>query len=364
MKTLVPPHAMVLAEVMANILILGGTAWLGRTLAQQALAAGHDVTALARGESGDFPEGAAAVVLDRDHPHGSAPDGMSNGGYAPVAGQDWDLVVELARFPAHARSALQALSARARNWVLVSSCSVYADHSSPAAGEGAQLLPALEPGEEYAAERYGEAKAACEQLTAAAREGAALLVRAGLIGGPGDPTARSTYWPLRLADPRGPALLPVDDSGHYPQHVQLVDVRDLAAFILDAGLAGRTGPVNAVGSAVPLAEALDAAAGASRTGPGPEGGAARQLLDYPISRMADDAVAPWSGRRSLPLLLPPKTDYAGFARRSDARAVELGLRRRPLVETFRDIVASDDPWNGRQLASGLSAADEAALLAR
>ncbi|MBP2413078.1 nucleoside-diphosphate-sugar epimerase [Arthrobacter stackebrandtii] len=339
---------------MANILILGGTAWLGRTLAELALAAGHAVTTLARGQSGDFPEGADAVVLDRDNA-----DGGPNGGYAPVAAQDWDLVVELARVPGHALGAVQALSPRARNWVLVSSCSVYADHSRPAGDEGAQLLPALGPREAYTPERYGEAKAACEQLTAAARDGAALLVRAGLVGGPGDPTARSSYWPLRLADPHRPALLPIDDGPHYPQHVQLVDVRDLAAFILDAGLAGRTGPVNAVGRAVPLSEALTAAAGAARTGPGPAG---RELSGYPISAMEGDGVAPWSGPRSLPLVLPPETAYAGFARRSDALALEMGLRRRPLAETFRDIIAAGEPWAGRQLASGLSAADEASLL--
>lgn len=343
-----------LAGGMANLLILGGTAWLGRALAQQALAAGHAVTTLARGASGDFPEGADAVVLDRDNP---------GGGYAKVA-QDWDLVVELTRLPAHARDALAAVSPRARNWVLVSSCSVYADHSAPAADEGAQLLQALGPGEEYTPEVYGEAKAACEQLTAAARDGAALLVRAGLIGGPGDPTARSTYWPLRLADPRGPVLLPIDDGPHYPQHVQLVDVRDLAAFILDAGLAGHTGPVNAVGRAVTLAGALEAAGEAARTGAGQDPQAGLRLAGYPISRMADDAVAPWSGPRSLPLVLPAETDYAGFARRSDVRAMEMGLRRRPLAETFRDIVAADGPWAGRQLDSGLSAADEAALLSR
>jgi 2'-hydroxyisoflavone reductase len=330
---------------MATILILGGTAWLGRTLAQAATAAGHAVTCLARGESGDFPVAASGVVVDRDSPDA----------YAAVAGQEWDLVVELTRIPGHAHGAVAALSARARNWVFVSSCSVYADHFTPEADEDAPLLDPLGRDERYTPEVYGEAKSACELATLTARDGAALLLRAGLIGGPGDPTGRTTYWPLRAADARGPVLTPRDDGPHYAQQVQIIDVRDLAAFILDAGLAGRAGAVNAVGAALPLREALITAREAANTNP--------QLAEYPLSRMADDGVSPWSGPRSLPLVLPLETDYAGFARRSDARALAWGLARRPLVETFRDIIAAEEPWTGRQLGAGLSAGDEAELLA-
>ncbi|MGA7204313.1 MAG: NAD-dependent epimerase/dehydratase family protein [Specibacter sp.] len=327
---------------MAHILILGGTAWLGRTIAAQALAAGHSVTALARGESGEFPEGAAAVVVDRD---GANP-------YAAVAGREWDVVVELTWRPAHAGAAAAAVLAR--NWVFVSSCSVYADHSVPDAREDAALLAPLGAAAEYAPELYGEAKSGCEKLVMEARGGKALLVRPGLIGGPGDPSGRSTYWPLRLADPRQRVLVPDGDGPAYRQHVQIVDVRDLAAFILTAGLAGRADAVNAMGLAIPLVDALAAAREAAQTN--------NQLVQYPLSRMEDDAVAPWSGPRSLPLVLPMEPDYAGFARRSDALAVEWGLVRRPLAETFADIIADDEPWAGRQLASGLSAADEAALI--
>ncbi|WP_425859671.1 NAD-dependent epimerase/dehydratase family protein [Arthrobacter sp. TWP1-1] len=330
---------------MANILILGGTAWLGRTLAQAATAAGHTVTCLARGESGDFPVAASDVVVDRDLPNA----------YAAVAGQEWDLVVELTRIPGHAHGAVAALSARARSWVLVSSCSVYADHSTPEADEDAPLLDPIGLDEGYTPEVYGEAKSACELVALAARDGAALLVRAGLIGGPGDPTGRTTYWPLRAADARGPVLTPSDDGPHYAQHVQIIDVRDLAAFILDAGLAGRTGAVNAVGAALPLREALITAREAANTNP--------QLAEYPLSRIADDGVSPWSGPRSLPLVLPLETNYAGFARRSDVRALAWGLARRPLLETFRDIIAAEEPWDGNQLGAGLSVRDEAELLA-
>ncbi|WP_240629819.1 NAD-dependent epimerase/dehydratase family protein [Specibacter cremeus] len=231
-----------MAGPIANILILGGTGWLGRTLAGHALAAGHAVTCLARGESGAFAPRARAVVVDRDEP----------GAYGDVAGP-WDLVVELTSRPAHARGALGAVSAA--HWTFVSSCSVYADHSVPGGDEYTALLPA-----NAGSEDYGEAKSACERLTREAF-GGALVVRPGLIGGPGDPSGRTTYWPLRFADPREPVLVPVAD-----QHVQLIDVRDLAAFILAAGRAGASGAVNVVGAAVPLAEALSVA-GRRRAGP-------------------------------------------------------------------------------------------------
>lgn len=331
---------------MANILILGGTQWLGRTLAEGALAKGHNVTALARGESGDFPEGVTGVVSDRDQ---AEP-------YALVRAQEWDLVVELTRFPAHAAAAVQALGASAKNWVFISSCSVYAENSVPFETESAAVLAPLPLTADYSAEVYGEAKVACEDAIMTARTGRALLLRAGLIGGPGDPSARTTYWPLRLADPRDPALLPFDDGNHYRQHVQVIDVRDLADFALTAGLAGHTGAVNAVGQSTLLSEVLDAAGHAA--------GTRHEHIPYPLSRLEDDGVAPWTGLRSLPLVLPTAAEYAGFAQRNDSRALQMGLLRRPLLETFTDIVAAEKPWAGRQLGAGLDAETETELLER
>ncbi|MET1035068.1 MAG: NAD-dependent epimerase/dehydratase family protein [Arthrobacter sp.] len=329
---------------MAKILILGGTQWLGGTLARQALDGGHAVTCLARGASGAFPEGARSVVADRD-----AADA-----YAGVAGERWDLVVELTRFPAHARAAVEALSPAAEHWVFVSSCSVYASHARPGAAESDLLLPALESDAPYSDEKYGEAKVGCEWLTVASRGNAVLLVRPGLIGGPGDPSGRSTYWPLRFAAGRAPVLVP-NDSGDQ-RYVQIVDVRDLAAFILEAGLAGRSGPVNAVGAEMPLGDVLASAASAA----GYDGATA----SYPLAAMADDGVAPWAGPRSLPLVLPGGPDYAGFARRSDQRAVRWGLVRRPLAATFADIVGHESALDDGAPRAGLTAAEERELLAR
>lgn len=324
---------------MAKILILGGTRWLGRTIALQALGDGHDVTCLARGTAA-FPTGARALVADRDAP----------GAYEGAAEERWELVVELTCRPAHARAAVEALSPHAEHWVYISSCSAYATHARPGAAEAAKLLAALDSATDYTDERYGEAKAGCEWLTVASRGNAALLVRPGLIGGPGDTSGRTTYWPLRFADGREPVLVP--DDAEDPRYVQIIDVRDLAAFILAAGLAGHGGPVNAVGAEMPLPDVLASAQSAA--------GYTGATVPYPLSRMGHDGVAPWAGQRSLPLVLPAGTAHAGFARRSDKRALRWGLVRRPLAETFADIIAEDpaDPAP----RSGLSPDDEAQLL--
>src|SRR6478609_6859244 len=140
-----------------RILILGGTAWLGGEVAQVALERGHDVTCLARGESGQAPPGVHMVAADRS----------SAAAYGLVADQDWDGVVDVSWQPGFVRGAVAALADRAGTWVYVSSGSVYAAHGTPGADEGAALLPALE-GDVADRESYGEAKVACEQAVLAA----------------------------------------------------------------------------------------------------------------------------------------------------------------------------------------------------
>ncbi|HEX8496800.1 MAG TPA: NAD-dependent epimerase/dehydratase family protein [Actinomycetales bacterium] len=329
---------------MGRVLVLGGTAWLGREITTVALARGHEVTCLARGEAGDVAAGAQLVRADR-----AAPDA-----YDQVREQDWDEVVDVSWQPGMVRSAVGALAGRAGHWTYVSSCSVYADHSLAMADESSPLLPAL-PADRDEADRdvYGEAKVACEEAVVEELGERALLVRAGLIGGPGDLSDRFGYWVGRYAV-AGPDPVLAPDAPQQP--TQTIDARDLAAWVVMAGEAGRSGPVNAVGEQRTLAEVLDAARGvAGSTGP---------TVRADPKWLQDNEVDGWAGPRSLPLWTP-WPEFTAIGARSDRRSVELGLQRRPLESTLVDTLTHERRLGlDRERKAGLSRTDELELLDR
>ncbi len=305
-----------------RILVLGGTAWLGGEVARQAIAAGHEVTCLARGTSGPVPDGARLVVADRIDPHTYA---------ALPAGERWDLVVDVARQPGQVRSALAALADRTERWVFVSTGSVYADHSTPGAGPDATLLPAL-GSDDATPEEYGPAKVACEQACHQARGADVLIARSGLVAGHGDPSDRFGYWPGRFAlaqEDGGPVLVPE----RLDTPAQLLDVVDLASWLLRAGLAGVTGVVDAYGPRRVLGDVL---------------AVAQQVAGFTgeVVRVADaDLVAAgvqeYMGQGtigSLPLWLHDP-DWQGFSARSTASADAAGIVARDLEDTTQDALA-------------------------
>lgn len=326
-----------------RILVLGGTAWLGGEVARAALERGHEVTCLARGQSGAVPTGARLVLADRGEP----------AAYAAVAGLDWDGVVDVSWQPGFVRGAVEALAARARTWVYVSSGSVYAEHGTPGADESAALLPPLEA-DVADREQYGEAKVACERIVLD-EVGAdrVVVARAGLIGGPGDISDRTGYWPLRFAHPatRDGAVL-VPDAGDLS--TQVVDVRDLAAWLVRCAEEQVRGVFNVSGPATPLREHLAGArAVAGHTG---------RVVAAPPDWLVAQGVEEWAGPRSLPLWLH-SAGWEGFAARSTESAVGAGLVCRPLEETLRDVLA----WElrtgpGRPRKAGLAPADERELI--
>jgi nucleoside-diphosphate-sugar epimerase len=324
------------------ILVLGGTAWLGREIVAAALSRGQEVTALARGESGPLPSAVQAVRADRGDP----------AAYDRVVGRDWDAVLDVSRQPSQVASALAALAERAAGWVFVSSSSVYSHADQPGADEFAERLAAHEVDHD-GWETYGGRKVACEDLVLAAVGDRALVARSGLIAGPGDHTDRTGYWPLRFAHPATPegAVL-VPDSA---VATQVVDVRDLAAWLVDCALAHRTGVVNATGPVLTLTQHLATA----RNVAGHQG----ELVSVSPGWLEEHGVEAWSGPRSLPLWLP-EPSYAGFmARRSDA-AQSLGLRCRPLADTLADTLAWElQSGPGRTRKAGLTPADETSLIA-
>ena len=328
-----------------RLLILGGTAWLGGLLAAAASERGHRTTCLARGRAGAAPAGARFVEADRDRQEA----------YDEVAGEKWDAVIDVSRQPGHVRRAVEALSACSASYLFVSSASVYADHGTPGQAEDAPLLAALDGDVMESMETYGQAKVACEEhVLATFGSDRSLIARAGLIGGPGDTTDRTGYWPWRFANPAaddGSVLVP-----DMPQLLtQVIDVRDLATWLVESAVAGRHGTFNATGEAVPLPRHLVAA----RTVAGHVG----PVVAAPQEWLLDQGVEPWMGERSLPLWLP-LPDYAGFCARDSNEARAAGLVTRPLEETLADTLAWERTRKpGRRRQAGLSDADERSLLA-
>ena len=328
-----------------RLLVLGGTAFLGRAVCQAALSRGHEVTCVARGLAGSPAQGARLVRADRDDPAARL------GG---AEGEPWDAVVDVARQPGQVRRATEALAGSGAHYVFVSTGNVYADHATVGADEAAPLLTPLESDVMADMSEYGPAKVACEaHVRAAFADDGWLIARAGLIGGPGDRSGRTGYWPWRLAHPSNPAgqvLIP--DIPDFP--CQVIDVRDLADWLVRCAEDRAAGAVNASGDTISFTELLDTAAEAA--------GARPTLVSADPAWLIGQGVEEWMGPRSMPMWIADP-EYAGFTSRSNAAAREMGLRPRPLVQTLRDVLAWEQSRSAEEpRQAGLTDAEERELL--
>lgn len=321
-----------------RLLVLGGTAFLSRAVAAEAVGRGHEVTCAARGTSGPVADGARLVAWDRaDQPPGELTEAT------------YDAVVDVSRTPSHVRRAVAAFPDP--HWVFVSTCSVYADNATPGARAGE--LPLLEPlltdeDPSSSPEAYGAMKVACEQAVRAGTTGAA-VVRAGLIVGPGDPSGRFAAWPRRLSE-GGEVLVPepADDP------VQWIDVRDLAAWIVDLAERRTTGDFDGIGAPVPRSEFV------ARVLEG-VGAPEVSLTWVPRDFLLEQEVTEWSGPRAITLWISDP-QWRGFLAHDTSPSYAAGLRTRPLADTARDTLAwlratPDAP------VTGLSRAEEEQVLA-
>lgn len=320
-------------DVERRVLVLGGTRWLGRAIAAGHVARGAEVVCLARGASGVVPDGAHLVVGDRDR--ADAYDALEG---------EWHEVVDVARTPLHASGALDELADRAQHWTFVSSVSAQRVEGAPVGADEDDDLVA----EDASGAEYGGAKAWIERV-ARERLGARLaIVRPGLIGGPGDESDRFGYWVGRLAlAGDGSVLVPARD-----QPTQTIDVRDLAAFVVERAPA-RGDVVNAIGAEMTLHSLIAIAQELS--------GHTGELVLATDAELEALGVGHWSGPRALPLTLPEA--IASHAQRSSARYRAAGGQQRPVRETLEAALV-DERERGldRDSESRLSRADELAAI--
>ncbi|HME80867.1 MAG TPA: NAD-dependent epimerase/dehydratase family protein [Candidatus Eremiobacteraceae bacterium] len=320
-----------------ELLVLGGTKFLGPHLVESARARGHQVTLFNRGKSGRAPADVEWIAGDRD------------GELGKLGQRRWDAVIDTCGFvPRVVKASVDALRERAGRYVFVSTISVYPESFGGSFDESEPLI-ALEDQsvETVTPQTYGGLKALCEARVSAGFGDRALIVRPGLIVGPLDPTDRFTYWPNRFAL-GGEILAPAPSEAF----VSFIDVRDLADWIVAALDGGVAGIFNASGryGAITMGDMLAACAAAASTG---------VPLWVSEAFLLANGVTPWT---ELPLWIPQGED--SIVKASSARAVEAGLRCRPLADT----VAATLEWSrglglDRPLRAGLTREREAQLLA-
>jgi nucleoside-diphosphate-sugar epimerase len=311
-----------------RLLILGGTVFLGRHVAAEALRRGHDVSLLHRGRHGAdlFPE-AEHLLADR------------GGDLALLAGRRWDAAIDTSGYePAEVRASSARLAGAVEHLGFVSTCNVYPAWPAEPVGEDSPVWTA--------GDDYGPKKAECERLAEAAMPGRVAHLRAGLLCGPHDNVFRLPWWVRRIA--RGGDVPAPGDPG---ATVQLVDVRDLAAWFVDLAEQRRAGVFDATAPAgrTTMGEVLEAAVAATGSG--------ARLRWIPDDALLAAGVEPWT---ELPLWAPAQT-MPGTWRVDAERAAAAGLRCRPVAETVADVWAWLRDGGERQIGDWLAEARPAEM---
>jgi nucleoside-diphosphate-sugar epimerase len=319
-----------------RLLVIGGTVFVGRAVVADALARGHAVTIFHRGLHNPdlFPEA--------EHLLGDRTCDLS-----ALLGREWDAVIDTCGFePEHVGAAAELLADRAGHYGFVSSVSVYPDSDGTLVTERSPVFESEE-------REYGPLKAACERAAEAAMPGRVLAARAGVIVGPHENIGRLPRWLWRCAE-GGEVLAP----GPPEAPLQLIDARDLAAWMLDMAEPALGGAYNAI------AEPGSATWGELLKGVRAVTGGGAELRWADPAWIEAQVEEPWG---ELPLW--PIPSLPGLYRMSGAAAAATGLAPRPLGETIADtwswLAAGGtlDDWRTEVRASGLSAEAERRLLA-
>jgi len=321
-----------------RILMIGGTRFVGKHIVEAALAAGHDVTIFHRGRTGPdlFPY--------VEHRIGDRDDDLS-----PLVDGEWDATIDTcAYFPRQVHELADVLGQRGGQYVFISSVSVYAEPIDAGYDESSRLIELEDPTvDEVTRATYGGLKVLCERVAVQRFAPRTLLVRPTNVVGPDDYTWRFPWWVARLA--RGGEVLapgPASDTA------QVIDGRDMAAWIVGMLEQGTTGAFHAVGPAVAITWGELLTAIAAEVAPP---GTTLTWVDEDelLAAGLDGSLVPlWQGWR------PDRMIMAA----DPSAAVATGLRHRPLAETIADTLA----WTREHECppkAGIDADREVALLA-
>lgn len=305
-----------------RLLILGGTTFLGRHLVEAARSGGHDVTLFNRGQTNPdlYPE-LHTIIGDRD------------GNLDALEGRMWDTVIDTSgRLPRLVKASATLLADACDQYIFLSSVSVYSERDAKDIGEDAPLAQLANEESEDVVADYAALKVLCEREVTAAMSGRALNVRAGLLVGPYDNTARFTYWPWRIAQ-GGEVLAP----GKPARTIQLIHARDLADWLTHAAEERLTGTLNATGPEHPLTmgDFLDACRQVTSS--------TAQFTWVDEDFLLDHEVIAFT---ELPLWLRQASEGMLAVNIQKARAA--GLRSRPIEDTIRETFG----WHAKLCAEG------------
>lgn len=315
-----------------KLLMIGGTLFLGKHIAEAALERGHELTLFNRGQTNPdlFPE-AEHLRGDRD------------GGLGALEGRQWDAVIDTCGYvPRIVRQSAELLSPNVGLYVYVSSISVFSDSATANQDENGTLARLDDEGvEEVNGETYGGLKVLCEQTVEESCPGRAFIPRPGLIVGPDDSTGRFTYWVTRVA--QGGEILAPDNPGN---QVQVIDVRDLSRWIVRMVEDGRTGIYNATGPdrTLTMGAFLDACKDVTASDATFTWVSEEYLLEHNVQPFSE-----------LPLWVP--RSEAGIEQIDVGKAVGAGLTFRPLEETIKDTLdwaRQSDRASGRKELESLA----------
>jgi 2'-hydroxyisoflavone reductase len=324
-----------------KILILGGKKFLGIALVKALLEAGDTPVLFNRGLTNPelFPK-VTNLIGDRD------------GNLDALKRRKWDAVIDTSGFvPRIVKQSAQILSGKCETYVFISSVSVYQDYRTPDIAETYPLSRLDDPNtEDFAGDAYGPLKALSEYEIQQNFDGRVLVFRPGLIVGPKDPSDRFTYWPWRVSL-GGQVLAPSPPSAN----LQFIDVRDLAAFIINRIKAKSEGVYNVTGPRKPatFGSLLVACREASLSD--------ANFIWADESFLLNHDVSPWT---DLPLWVP-STDpaFAGFYNLNINKALKAGLNFKPLSQTVTDTLEWHNARPGApKLKAGIDIAHETELL--